>query len=277
MGDVVTSCNVTLKNSSTSDITLSICSEIYNKSTNLIVGHLTESVTVEASSERLKCINVNVNKPNLWDIYTPNLYYAKIIITYNGASYYKLYDFGYRFVKFTTSGFYINGVLTKLKGVCMHHDLGCIGAEVNVSAIKRQIDILKKMGVNAIRITHNPASSEYLNECMNSGILVVEELFDCWTVGKKTYDFGRYFTTYGESITKDTISRGKNNPSIIMWSIGNEIIRTSTSVSSSTNVQIATNIISWIKSQDTTRPITIGDDTPTNTTSISIFSLVDVV
>ena len=159
----------------------------------------------------------------------------------------------------------------------MHHDLGCLGAEVNKSAIERQIDLLIDMGVNAIRITHNPSSSEFLNVCAEKGILTIEEMFDCWTCAKKTNDFARYYNTYAKEVIDNTINRDKNNPSIIMWSIGNEIIRTSSSYNSATATGFVQNMINWIKAIDDERMVTMGDDTPTNSISQDCMQLLDVV
>ena len=146
--------------------------------------------------------------------------------------------YGFRYFDITNNdGFSLNGEYMKLHGVCMHHDQGALGAVSNYAAIKRQMTELKEMGANAIRVTHNPASDELLQICDELGLLVVEEAFDSWYDGKKEYDYGRtafektseshpqgaHNVTWAEFDIKQMIKRGKNFPSIIMWSIGNEI------------------------------------------------------
>ena len=221
--------------------------------------------------------NIEVPNPILWDEYQGNLYSLTVDVTVsNTIVYSKTVKYGYRYFKFDANkGFFLNGRNLKLKGVCLHHDLGCIGAEVNYSGIVRQIRLLKEMGCNAIRITHNPASSEMLEICANEGMLVVEELFDCWTVPKKTYDFAKDFLSCYESIINFTVNRGKNNPAIIMYSIGNEIFRSG--LPKEKAVAIATNLKNCIKAIDTERLVTMGDDTPTGETSNAVMELLDVI
>lgn len=202
--------------------------------------------------------NLKVNNPVLWDIYSGNMYKVVTEIIKNG----KIIDtyetpFGFRYFNFDSNkGFSINGRNVKLKGVCMHHDLGALGSAVNYSAVERQIKMLKDMGVNAIRSTHNPASPEFIDICEKNGILLIDEAFDCWEQGKKTYDYHRFFKQYAERDIKTMVDSAKNSPSIIMWSIGNEIYDTNTQ----NGVNIAKNLVKWIKEIDTTRPTTIGED-----------------
>ncbi|GAA0069815.1 hypothetical protein UT300003_13380 [Clostridium sardiniense] len=232
--------------------------------TNKIIspnGHEVSKVeSIEVLDSKLKEFNQNlkVKNPKLWGIYSGNIYKAvtevikdgKVIDTYETP-------FGFRYFKFDANkGFSINGKNVKLKGVCMHHDLGALGAAVNYSAVERQILMLKEMGVNAIRSTHNPASPEFRDICEKNGILLIDEAFDCWEQGKKTYDYHRFFKQYAERDIKTMVDSAKNSPAIIMWSIGNEIYDTNTS----NGVQIAKNLVKWIKEIDTTRPTTIGED-----------------
>ena len=104
----------------------------------------------------------------------------------------------------------------------MHHDLGCLGSEINQSAIDRQILKLKEAGFNAIRLTHNPSCAEFTNACMRIGIMCIEEAFDCWTISKKPYDYARFFLEYAESDVKSMVKRSLNNPCVIAWSLGND-------------------------------------------------------
>ena len=191
----------------------------------------------------------------------------------------KRVTYGYRSIRFDKStGFYLNGIHTKLKGVCVHHDGGCIGAAENRSAIERQVDILTNMGCNAIRLTHNPFGAEYLDVCQRKGVLLVEELFDGWTKSKKQKDFGRYFADHYAEVVTSTIRRDWNNPAVIMWSLGNEV-RTNLTLgdySSSEIVNVCTMVNSAVKALDATRPTTMGNNAPGGNLS-ALMAIVDVV
>lgn len=245
-------------------------------SENKIISEYTENINI-ANGENILTKSVLVETPKLWDIGSPNLYYVNISISGDFGSYITdQIPFGYRWTEWDVdTGFWINGNNVKLKGVCMHHDLGCIGAEVNKSAIERQVGILISMGCNAIRLTHNPSSAEFLNVCRDKGILAIEELFDSWTVAKSTYDFHRYFNDNYASVIKNTLLRDRNNPAIIMWSVGNEINRVS-NYSASTASSIITNILTEAKKYDTTRPYTMGEDRPNLESSKACMNLLDV-
>ena len=187
--------------------------------------------------------------------------------------------YGYRSIRFDKdTGFYLNGIHTKLKGVCVHHDGGCIGAAENRSAIERQVDILTNMGCNAIRLTHNPFGAEYLDVCQRKGVLLVEELFDGWTKSKKQKDFGRYFADHYAEVVTSTIRRDWNNPAVIMWSLGNEV-RTNLTLgdySSSEIVNVCTMVNSAVKALDSTRPTTMGNNAPGGNLA-ALMAIVDVV
>ena len=191
----------------------------------------------------------------------------------------KRVTYGYRSIRFDKdTGFYLNGIHTKLKGVCVHHDGGCIGAAENRSAIERQVDILTNMGCNAIRLTHNPFGAEYLDVCQRKGVLLVEELFDCWTKSKKQKDFGRYFADHYAEVVTSTIRRDWNNPAVIMWSLGNEV-RTNLTLgdySSSEIVNVCTMVNSAVKALDSTRPTTMGNNAPGGNLA-ALMAIVDVV
>ena len=191
----------------------------------------------------------------------------------------KRVTYGYRSIRFDKdTGFYLNGIHTKLKGVCVHHDGGCIGAAENRSAIERQVNILTNMGCNAIRLTHNPFGAEYLDVCQRKGVLLVEELFDGWTKSKKQKDFGRYFTDHYGDVVTGTIRRDWNNPAVIMWSLGNEV-RTNLTLgdySSSEIVNVCTMVNSAVKALDSTRPTTMGNNAPGGNLS-ALMAIVDVV
>ena len=209
-----------------------------------------------------------------------NLYEAQISAKVgNRVQRSKRVTYGYRSIRFDKdTGFYLNGIHTKLKGVCVHHDGGCIGAAENRSAIERQVDILTNMGCNAIRLTHNPFGAEYLDVCQRKGVLLVEELFDGWTKSKKQKDFGRYFADHYAEVVTGAIRRDWNNPAVIMWSLGNEV-RTNLTLgdySSSEIVNVCPTVNSAVKALDSTRPTTMGNNAPGGNLS-ALMAIVDVV
>ena len=216
----------------------------------------------------------------LWTASPANLYEAQLSAKVGKrVQRSKRVTYGYRSIRFDKdTGFYLNGIHTKLKGVCVHHDGGCIGAAENRSAIERQVDILTNMGCNAIRLTHNPFGAEYLDVCQRKGVLLVEELFDGWTKSKKQKDFGRYFTDHYAEVVTSAIHRDWNNPAVIMWSLGNEV-RTNLTLgdySSSEIVNVCTMVNSAVKALDSTRPTTMGNNAPGGNLS-ALMAIVDVV
>lgn len=161
-----------------------------------------------------------LENPMLWDVDAPNLYTAEISLASGDAV---TVRFGARECEFTKDGFFLNGRYLKMNGVCMHHDQGSIGAAVNRSALIRQIEILKGMGVNAYRTSHNPPAPELLELCDEMGILVMDEFFDEWTVAKVANGYSNHFREKALSDVEAVIRRDRNHPSVMMWSIGNEI------------------------------------------------------
>jgi beta-galactosidase len=168
---------------------------------------------------------IKVNNPNLWSVENPNLYTAVSKI-YSGKIQKDEYKtvFGFRTIRFDKDkGFFLNGKSLKFKGVCLHHDLGPLGAAVSYRATERQLVMMKEMGVNAIRTSHNPPSLELLKICDSIGLMVQVEAFDEWKNGKNTNGYGEFFDQWAEKDLTAMIKRDRNHPSVIMWSIGNEI------------------------------------------------------
>ena len=244
------------------------------------VGTADASAVIAAGETQNVSATVALANPTLWAIGAGKLYEAQISAKVgNRVQRSKRVTYGYRSIRFDKdTGFYLNGIHTKLKGVCVHHDGGCIGAAENRSAIERQVDILTNMGCNAIRLTHNPFGAEYLDVCQRKGVLLVEELFDCWTKSKKQKDFGRYFADHYAEVVTSAIRRDWNNPAVIMWSLGNEV-RTNLTLgdySSSEIVNVCTMVNSAVKALDNTRPTTMGNNAPGGNLS-SLMAIVDVV
>jgi beta-galactosidase len=170
--------------------------------------------------------NIIVKNPVLWDIDMPYLY--KIVT--------KVYVYGLlkdeyvtltgiRSFKFDVEkGFFLNGRSVKINGVCNHHDLGALGTAVNIRAIERQLQIMKDMGVNAIRTSHNPPAPELLDLCDKMGFIVMDEAFDMWRLKKTNFDYSHDFDTWHERDLTDFVLRDRNHPSVMIWSIGNEVV-----------------------------------------------------
>ena len=179
-------------------------------------------------SEIPKDTPVTLTNIKPWDINEPNLYKIVCTLSENGTAIQtETITTGFRTTRFDTNeGFFLNDVHIKLKGVCQHHDLGALGSAVNRSAIKRQLTILKSMGVNAVRTTHNMPAVELLELADEMGILIVDEAFDMWEMSKTTYDYARFFKEWSARDVKSWICRDRNHPCVILWSIGNEIYDT---------------------------------------------------
>jgi len=182
------------------------------------------SEKVDAASGKAEVI-LQVSRPLCWSHKTPVLYTAKVELKRNG----EVLDaeqlrIGIRRICIDKDkGFFINGEYTKLNGVCMHHDLGAIGAAVNESALRRQFRILQDMGCNAIRTSHNPPAPEVLELADELGFYIIDEAFDQWKIPKTTNGYSLYFDTCAESDLTAMIRRDRNHPSVILWSIGNEV------------------------------------------------------
>ena len=163
--------------------------------------------------------------PKLWDLQHPNLYVAITTVAQNGQPVDRDETvFGVRSLEFTAdNGFLLNGQRVPLQGVCDHHDLGALGAALNDSALQRQLSRLKDMGCNAIRTSHNPPSPELLDFCDRLGLLIMDESFDCWRTGKTPNDYHLLWRDWHEKDQRALVRRDRNHPSVILWSIGNEI------------------------------------------------------
>ena len=181
---------------------------------------------VVARSQGNQNQKLKVRKPHLWSIGKGYLYTVKSELVVNG----KVVDTAttktaFRDVRFDArKGFFLNGENMKINGVCEHHDFGCLGAALNEDALHRKLTILRDMGVNAIRSSHNPPAPELLNMCDSMGIMVMDESFDMWRRKKSNGDYARFFDEWHQRDLSDLVKRDRNHPCIIMWSIGNEVL-----------------------------------------------------
>lgn len=181
------------------------------------------SINPDTTTE--ESISLTLNNLKRWSVETPYLYTVRTQIEQEG-NIIDSYDtpLGVRTFRFDAKeGFFLNEKPVKIKGVCMHHDLGCLGAAVNTRAIERQLEILKEIGCNAYRCSHNPPAPEVLDLCDRMGFIVMDEALDMWSRPKTQYDYARFFKEWHERDLTDLVMRDRNHPSIIMWSIGNEV------------------------------------------------------
>ncbi len=216
-----------------------------------------------------------VMAPNLWSDKHPYLYKA-VTKVYSGKTLTDTYNttFGIRYFSFDADkGFFLNGVATKILGVCDHHDLGSLGAAVSLRATERQLEILKEMGCNAIRTSHNPPSVELLDLCDKMGFIVMDEAFDVWEQQKEKYDYHLYFDQWHKRDLEDQILRDRNHPSVIIWSMGNEIPEQRRPKGG----EIAKELAAIIHALDTTRPLSTANNNPDTTNKIIKSGAVDLV
>ena len=281
-GDVTMNLTTKVANDTKAAANITLKQTVFPKGgkTDAAIGTVTTaSKSIAAGASADVTSTITAASPKLWSIKNPNLYTVRTEVL-NGDTVLDTYDteYGFRWTGFdATSGFSLNGEKVKLKGVSMHHDQGSLGAVANRRAIERQVEILQKMGVNSIRTTHNPAAKALIDVCNEKGVLVVEEVFDMWNRSKNgnTEDYGKWF---GQTIAGDnavlggdkdetwakfdltsTINRDRNAPSVIMWSLGNEMME---GISGSVSDFPATSakLVAWTKAADSTRPMTHGDN-----------------
>jgi beta-galactosidase len=211
-------------------------------------------IKLSPHSEKEVTQSVPVSNPLLWTTEKPHLYDAQIdVIEGHKVVDETKTDFGIRSLKFTSAdGLQLNGKTVKIDGGCMHHDNGCLGAAAFDRAEERKVELLKSAGFNAVRTSHNPPSEAFLNACDRLGLLVIDEAFDCWRVGKNRFDYATYFDQWWKRDLETMVFRDFNHPSVIMWSIGNEIVERGGPAA----VKTAEMLAGAIKKIDSSRPVT---------------------
>ncbi|MEN2399007.1 sugar-binding domain-containing protein [Flavobacterium sp. MC2016-06] len=244
---------VTIDNDNTIAKEFKLVTSIVNAD-NVEVANMTSTEKIGTKTSEKKIHDLVVKQPKLWNTENPYLY--KVITKVYEKS--KLVDnyetpLGFRYFSFDSEkGFSLNGVPTKILGVCLHHDNGALGAVENIHAVRRKLILLKEMGANAIRMSHNPHSLEMMQLCDEMGFIVQDEAFDVWKKKKVTNDYHKDWDAWHKQDLEDFIKRDRNHPSVIMWSIGNEIREQF----DSTGIAIARELAKIVKSLDTTRPVT---------------------
>jgi beta-galactosidase len=219
------------------------------------VASIESSTVITNGHAEVVTQEIKIPNPKLWNLDNPKLYHAVTKIREGSNT---LDDvttpFGIRDAHFEAgTGFWLNGKNFKLKGVCIHHDGGAFGAAVPLSIWEQRLAALKKLGVNAIRTAHNPPAPEFLDLCDRIGFLVMDEFFDCWTVAKNPYDYHLYFDAWSKVDERDAILRDRNHPSVVIYSVGNEIHDTPQAEKAK---RILAGLVEVAHQADPTRPVT---------------------
>lgn len=253
-----------------------------------------------------KEVGLKVKNPHLWSVEDPYMYKVRTQVLVSGKVVDEVWTTtGFRDFKFDAeTGFWLNGKNFKLNGVCEHHDFGCFGAAVNEDAMHRKLSKLKAMGVNSIRSSHNPPAPELLNMCDTMGIIVMDESFDMWRRKKTAGDYARFFDEWHERDLTDLVLRDRNHPSILMWSIGNEVLEQWSSADAdeltleqanlilnaghdastlahgkemSPNSLLTRHLADIIKRYDTTRPVLAGCNEPDPNNHLFKSGAIDII
>ncbi|MFT3829987.1 MAG: beta-galactosidase GalB [Opitutaceae bacterium] len=199
---------------------------------------------------------LQIASPRLWSVTAPHRYVAVSTIRRGDEIIDRVETpFGIRTVAFDAErGLLLNGEVVRIQGVCLHHDLGALGAAINVRAIERQLEILRTLGCNAIRTAHNPPAPEFLDACDRLGFLVYDEAFDCWAKGKNRNDYHRFYPDWHEADLRALVRRDRNHPSVFMWSVGNELVE-QWGDDSYEAWRIAAHLAAIVREEDRTRPV----------------------
>ncbi len=263
-GSAIVNVAVTLENDSAARAEAGVTVELFAAdAAGLPVGVAVAAGTSPAPLARIEpgrptsvALTLTVPTPKLWSLRERNRYVARATISQGG----RIVDrsetpFGIRTLRFSADdGFQLNGERVMLKGVCDHHDLGALGAAINVRALERQLEILQAMGCNAIRTSHNPPAPELLDLCDRMGFVVMDEAFDCWRIGKRPDDYSRVFVDWHEKDLRAMVRRDRNHPCVIEWSIGNEIREQY----EPDGWQLAGHLAAIVREEDRTRPVAAG-------------------
>ena len=300
----VANIDVTIENDRPDPVEITVYSAILDanrKGVSMMVDNMVAQKGTNTIQQK-----VYMTEPHLWSLDDPYMYTMLTEIKQNGKTI-DTYEtpFGIRTIEFRAdSGFYLNGEHVRINGVCNHHDLGCLGTATNERAIERQLQILKAMGCNGIRCSHNPPSPILLDLCDSMGFLVMDEAFDMWRRRKTERDYARFFDDWYERDLTDLVVRDRNHPSIVLWSIGNEVLEQWSDAKADTlsleqanlilnmghsadqlaqegemtvNSLITARLAGIIKELDPTRPVTAGCNEPSPGNHLFRSGAIDVI
>jgi beta-galactosidase len=265
-----------IRNSTGSQAPVTVASTVFNPGGQKVAMvknagiNLADTVTVVTQEVTLK-------DPSLWSVEKPDLYRV-VTEVMSGGKVFDRYETvtGIRSFAFDSEkGFILNGKHVRILGVCNHHDLGCLGAAVNTRAIERQLELLKEMGCNGIRTSHNPPAPELLDLCDRMGFIVMDEAFDMWKIKKTDFDYSLDYDEWHKRDLEDMVLRDRNHPSVFIWSIGNEIMEQRDTTL--TGIPMAKELAGIVRALDNTRPITSACNDPTPHNPIIASGALDLI
>ncbi|HTE01410.1 MAG TPA: beta-galactosidase GalB [Mucilaginibacter sp.] len=263
-----------VKNYTGKPVKVVLSTVILSPSGKSFTGNLSKQIDIADTSASVEQ-DITIAKPALWSVEHPALYKAvtKVMVNNVAVDEYTT-PLGIRYFDFDADkGFSLNGKPMKILGVCDHHDLGSLGAAINTRALQRQLEILKAMGCNGIRTSHNPPAPELLDLCDKMGFIVMDEAFDCWERGKAKYDYHLFFKEWHKRDLQDQILRDRNHPSVMIWSIGNEIPQQG----DTSALRLAPELAKIVRDLDNTRPITTANDRPDTSNKIIKSGAIDLI
>lgn len=243
-----------------------------------VVRILSDKFTMGPGQRLERTTQTTIETPKLWNLQTPHLYNA-VTEVYQGGTRQDRYTttFGIRSFHFDTEkGLFLNGQSVKIIGVCMHHDLGALGTAINYRAMQRQLELLKGMGVNGIRTSHNPPAAEWLELCDRMGFIVMDEAFDMWKQPKNKFDYHLYWDQWHKQDLIDQVLRDRNHPSVFTWSIGNEIPEQWNGQKDSSGRVIARELARLVDSLDD-RPVTAALNDPRRDNNLAMSGALDLI
>jgi beta-galactosidase len=268
---------VTVKNQSKKSVKAIVRTTLFemdaaNRPTKKVALIKDAAIVLNAGENKIAESQASIINPKRWNIETPNRYVAQTNILVDG----KIIDtyhtpFGVRTIEFTArNGFLLNGKRVEIKGTCNHHDLGALGAAFNLSALTRQLKMLKEMGCNSLRTSHNPPAPELLELADKMGFLVWDEAFDAWKKGKRENDYNKLFDEWHDKDLTALIRRDRNHPSVFIWSIGNEVMEQQ-------NVELTKHLADIMRREDPTRPVSNGYNDPNGGRSSGAVVALDIM
>jgi beta-galactosidase len=270
---------IRIENSSASAETATLLSSVeIDNDQNVVVVRTESPVQILPGKEKTIAQAIIIPSPKLWSIETPVMYSLVTKIMVNGKQVDEVITpFGIRSIRYDVDkGFFLNGQNIKMNGVCLHHDGGCVGSAVPIKVWERRLQILKEMGCNAIRTSHNPVVPEFLDLCDRMGFLVMDEIFDEWKKGKVPFGYNKYFDFWADKDIISMIQRDRNHPSIVLWSAGNEIPEQS----SENGPEMLQSLMNLFHIQDPTRPVLVACDNiaaDNNAARVEFLDLLDIV
>jgi beta-galactosidase len=264
-------------NASTAKTQSAVIKTIILDANNAIVG--SSSQNAQLIGKQKVNMELQVKNPTRWSVENPYLYTVRSQVLINGKEVDR-YDtsLGIRTFSFDQNkGFSLNGKAMKIRGVCNHHDLGALGAAFNVRAAERQLEILKEMGCNAIRTSHNPPAAALLDLCDKMGFIVMDEAFDMWVQKKSDFDYHLDWAKWHKKDLEDQILRDRNHPSVMMWSVGNEIPEQGGKGADTSGRTIARELVSIVKNLDKTRPVTTANNNTEADNNLVLSGALDLI